>query len=122
MDTPTLTSDFVQLSIALNTMHSQAMDLAEEADLLRRRKKDKLGALKLFEQAFLIEKRVADVLIDLSMPTEQIEPTRSILVLSAAALAKDADKLMEMDYYASKVIEFNHDAYFVEEALSLKSK
>lgn len=105
----------------LGALHDKAMVLAEEAFFLKR-KKDNVGALNKYNEAFKIEKQVANILLD--VPEDKsygIEPSRSVLVLSAAALARDAGNLIEMDYYASKVIQLNYDGYFVKEALSLKS-
>jgi len=102
----------------LTDLHRRAMDYAEEAFFLER-KKEIDGATKKYKDAFEVEKIVADHYLNSTEDFAKIEPTRSIVVLSAAALARDAGLMSERDYYANKVIKLNFDVYFVDEAKSL---
>lgn len=102
----------------LTELHHKAMDYAENGFFLQQ-KKNHDEAKIAFDEAFKLEKQVADVLIALDKPIEEIEPSRSTIVLSAAALARDAGNQDQCNYYANKVIAFNYDNYFVEEAKSL---
>jgi len=68
-------------------LHNEAMELAEQA-LSLGREGDSARERKLFEQAFEREKEAATSLLD----REDVEPSRSVLFRSAAALARDAGR------------------------------
>lgn len=70
----------------VSDLHPKAMDLAEEAFLLRRRGED-AQAKVFFLQALHLEQEAALLLL----PTEDAEPSRSILYRSAASLAYNAE-------------------------------
>jgi hypothetical protein len=84
---------------AINTKetHLQAMNFAQDA-LVFTIKGDTQKANALYEKAFDLEKQAALSLLD----KENVEPTRSILFRSAAALAKKCQKFRE----AEKMIAF----------------
>ena len=65
----------------VNDLHPQAMDLADEAFRLLHKNEER--ARELFLQALHLEKQAASLLL----PTEDTEPSRSILYRSAAWLA-----------------------------------
>lgn len=79
---------------AFNTkeVHFKAMALAQEAHLAAINGKKK-ETLSLYEQAFDLEKQAALSLLD----KEEIEPTRSVLFRSAAALAKKCHKYRDAE-------------------------
>lgn len=66
----------------VNDLHPQAMDLADEA-FRHRRRGDDAQAKQFFLQALELEQQAASLL----PPTEESEPSRSILYRSAASLA-----------------------------------
>jgi hypothetical protein len=73
---------------SLNDLHQQAMQLAEQAFLARRR--DELATARSFAfSAYLLEKQVAE--------QSQTEPTRSVLYRSAATLALDCGEYREAE-------------------------
>lgn len=102
----------------LDNLHKLAMVYAEEGFFLNR-KNNKVDSVAKFVEAFKVEQQVADYLIASQENASEIEPSRSIICLSCAALAKDAGYLSECEKYAKKVIEFNQDSYFVDEANEL---
>ena len=73
-------------------VHFKAMALAQEAHLASIHGKEK-ETFDLYEQAFDLEKQAALSLLD----KEDIEPTRSVLFRSAAALAKKCHKYREAE-------------------------
>lgn len=76
----------------LNNIHKEAMNKAEAAFILRI-KEQSTEAKKLFEKAFQLEKKAADMLlIDF-----KLEPSRSILYRSAAYLAYNAGLYKEAE-------------------------
>ena len=72
----------------LNEIHQQAMELAEQAFVARRRD-DFVTARSLAYRAFVLEKQAAD--------QAQTEPTRSVLHRSAATLALDCGEYREAE-------------------------
>lgn len=72
----------------LNEAHQQAMELAEQAFIARRRN-DPATARSLAYRAFLLEKQAAEL--------SQTEPTRSVLHRSAATLALDCGEYREAE-------------------------
>jgi hypothetical protein len=79
---------------ALNTkeIHLKAMNFAQDA-LVFSAKGETEQSLALYEKAFDLEKQAALSLLD----KESVEPTRSILFRSAAALAKKCQKFREAE-------------------------
>src|SRR5437867_827783 len=73
---------------SLNELHQQAMELAEEAFVARRRE-DLATARSLAYRAYLLEKQAAE--------QSQTEPTRSVLHRSAATLALDCGEYREAE-------------------------
>lgn len=71
----------------LNRTHDRAMELANLAALARKRG-DEQKALALFQQAFELEREVANLIA----PTD-LEPSRSIIHHSAATLALDCGEV-----------------------------
>lgn len=72
----------------VHVLHSAAMDLAEKA-MIERARGDRKAARKSLKEAFEQEERAAWLAVSNGAP----EPTRSILLKSAAHLAIDADEL-----------------------------
>jgi hypothetical protein len=70
---------------SIKQIHDQAMDLAEEA-FVARRKGEEEEATKFFSEALELEKQAASYFL----PEKESEPTRSILYRSAATLAYHA--------------------------------
>lgn len=66
------------------TLHREAMSLAEQADLYRLQGK-KAAARLLVEKAFFKEKQAAELAVSQHHP----EPSRSVLLRSAASLAME---------------------------------
>jgi hypothetical protein len=75
----------------INQLHDEAMERMDEA-LAARRQGDEAAAQAAFRQAFHLERAAADLLLTLP---EQPEPTRSVLLRSAASLARDAGERAE---------------------------
>jgi hypothetical protein len=79
----------------VETLHNQAMDLAEKAIILRMRKQND-ASIETFSTAFLLESQAAMQIKDLY----DLEPSRSIMFRSAASLAlnaglfRDAEKMI----------------------------
>ena len=80
--------------------HRKSMEIAEEAFFMERKRDfDKEKLQNLFQKAFELEKKAADMTINLNLPKEEVEPTRSVLCVSAANLAMSAgDKESEKEY------------------------
>lgn len=72
--------------------HQQAMDLAEQGDLAQRRKAND-QAKQLFQKAFASEREAALCYVD----QMDAEPTRSVLLRSAASLALECGELREAE-------------------------
>ena len=70
----------------INELHTQAMNLAEEAHYRQLKKMDSTETTILYKQAFELEKQAAMLMID----DYEIEPSRAILFQSAANLAYNA--------------------------------
>lgn len=79
----------------VHNLHQQAMDLAEQADLLKLRG-DMAQAQTILRQALAQEAQAAETLLD----AVDAEPTRSILFRSAASLAVECGELL----WAEKLI------------------
>lgn len=75
----------------LNQKHDQAMEYAG-LGLLARHRGDEGEAMKLFRQAFELEREVAHQIADMD-----IEPRRSVLHRSAATLAVDCGEIREAE-------------------------
>jgi hypothetical protein len=73
-------------------IHFKAMAFAQEAHLASINGKEQ-ETLNLYEQAFVLEKQAALSLLN----REDVEPTRSVLFRSAAALAKKCHKYREAE-------------------------
>jgi hypothetical protein len=76
----------------LSDLHTTAMDLASRAELARRAG-DETAAQTLFREAWEHERKAA-LLIAFN---QQAEPTRSVLLRSAASLALDCNELREAE-------------------------
>ena len=95
-------------------VHDKAMLISQDAFVLVAYGKED-QAIPLYEQAFELERQAAMSLLD----RDDLEPTRSILFRSAAALAKKCYKYQD----AEKMIEFglagNPPEYVAEELREL---
>ena len=84
----------------VKTKHDQAMDLSDKAEIQRLRGEHE-EAESLFRQAFQLEREAA---LELIRVEPDLEPSRSILLRSAAALAvacselKDAEELIALAF------------------------
>lgn len=76
----------------VNNWHLQAMDLAERA-FLAKRGGDAALAGRLTREAFQLERQAAEAMID----QWSVEPTRSVLLRSAASLAIDCREYREAE-------------------------
>ncbi len=76
----------------INEIHPQAMDLADLA-FSARREGDEAKAKELFLEALMLERQAALLL----PPSEDSEPSRSVLFRSAASLAYNAGDLEETE-------------------------
>ena len=84
-----------ELMQAIETDHLRAMeyvDLAQEA----KRRGDALAMSQNFSEAFLLEKQAAEAMV----PYLDVEPTRSILLRSAASLALECKRDEEAERLA----------------------
>lgn len=95
----------MNLESAATNFHDEAMKLADMADAAKRRG-DIAGATKLYQQAFELEACAADCFQFIA----DYEPTRSILYLSAASLAKLAGDLDECRTFAQRGLNGNPPA------------
>ncbi len=76
----------------INYLHEQAMDFAERAFMARRSGQPD-EALSLAREAYQLESQAAKLLIDYP----EIEPSRSVLLRSAATLALECGELREAE-------------------------
>jgi len=95
-------------------LHDDGMALAEKASVARL-KGDLEQANSLLRQAYEIEVKAAQLLIDVSSP----EPTRSVLFRSAASLAIDCNELREAERLIATALSGNPPAYIAEELRDL---
>lgn len=77
---------------SVTSIHNEAMDLAENAFIAQRAGKSK-RARQLFRQAFILEREAAELVAD----DLKAEPTRSVLLRSAASLALDSGEHRECE-------------------------
>ncbi len=96
--------------LEVTTLHEQAMNLAEEAMFLKHKSKYN-EAIEKNKSAFLLEKEAAD--------NTDVEPSRTILMASAAWIALDAELHKEAIECANFVITSNIDSNLTEEAKDL---
>ena len=82
-----------------NILHDRAMELADEGFIAKIRG-DKKTAVRLFKEALEKEKASAFLVVDDS----NFEPTRSVLLRSAASLALECDDLREAERLISKAL------------------
>ncbi len=81
---------------SVEELHDQAMEKAEQA-LLARQRAAYDEAQKAFEEAYENESEAALLAVEEAQP----EPTRSVLLRSAATLALDAGKIREAERLAA---------------------
>ncbi|MCB0221003.1 MAG: hypothetical protein KDH09_15000 [Chrysiogenetes bacterium] len=94
----------------IRELHRSAMDIAEQATQARRREELSL-ATELFAKAFELEKKAADALRSVN----EMEPDRSILFRSAAALALEANLCDEAEKLAAAGLAGNAPSAIAEE-------
>jgi hypothetical protein len=75
----------------INQLHEEAMERMDDA-LVAQRRGDDQAAQAAFRQAFQLERAAAELLLTLP---DQPEPSRSVLLRSAASLARDAGERAE---------------------------
>jgi len=94
-------------------LHREAMKLAQEAFIAEINKKEK-ESLSLYIRAFELEKVAAFYYLD-----KDIEPTRSVLLRSAASLAKSAGKYIEAIDLIDKALAGNPPDEIITECENL---
>lgn len=99
---------------SVNDIHEEAMDLAEEA-LLQKKRGNRKEATRLFERAFQLEKQAAE-LVALEF---KLEPTRSVLLQSAATLALDCEKHREAERLVNLALAGEPPAQIADELREL---
>lgn len=112
--------------IIIQTLHRSAMSHSDNGDMATR-KGNHDEAKESFVLAYLLEKQAADMLINSTLKESEIEPSRSILCVSAASLAMTLEKYADLaanaklkkEHYAKQVIKFNFAADLVEDAIEL---
>ncbi len=94
----------------INSLHEQAMNLAEEV-YLAQRKKDTETAKKWAKESFELEKKAAMLLVN----DYELEPTRSVLFKGAACLAinaklyREAEQMIGFALSGNPPIEINEE-------------
>jgi hypothetical protein len=96
----------------IETLHRTAMELAQEADTAP----DAARARELFRAAFEKEREAAELLQD----RLDLEPTRSVLLRSAASLAVDCHDFPEAERLLEKGLAGKPPADIAEEMRSLR--
>ncbi len=99
--------------IELNDLHEQAMEAADGAFIAKRRGNQNL-ANQLYRRAFTLERSVVDQLKDTA-----IEPSRSILYRSAAALAIEAGELAAAEQLVATALAGNPPPEIADELRDL---
>jgi hypothetical protein len=99
---------------AIQALHRNAMDRTDVA-LLAQRRGDAAEALLQFREAFELERRAARSLAD----DYDAEPSRSVLLRSAASLALDAQLTSEAEKLACTALAGNPPAEIAEELRDL---
>ena len=98
-------------------LHDEAMALAEIATFAKLRGHvDKAG--KLFRQAYKKELKA----VELVMKEAPVEPTRSVLLRSAASLAMDCNEFLEAERLIASALSGNPPAEIREELKDLLVK
>ena len=98
----------------VDKIHDDAMRLVDEADHLRRCG-DKKGAERRLHQAFLQERKVAEMLAS----KEDFEPSRSVLHRSAATLALQCGEYREAERLIAAALAGNPPAWIADELRDL---
>lgn len=100
---------------SIRDLHRKAMDLTDQAESAKR--SGEIGrAQSLFRMAFELERDAAMMLID---DSPQIEPTRSILLRSAASLALDCEEYREAERLISIALTGEPPEHIAEELRDL---
>ena len=86
----------------ITELHRQAMDLTDQADAALRRG-DGEASQSLFRRAFELERRAAEQLVQ----QFDAEPTRSVLLRSAATLALECHEYREAERLAAAALAGN---------------
>ena len=98
------------LNFNAKEIHCKAMLLAQDAFVLAAYGKE-AEAIPLYEQAFELEREVALSLLH----REDVEPTRSVLFRSAAALAKNCHKYRDSEKMMGHGLAGNPPDYVAEQ-------
>ncbi len=96
----------------VNSLHQRAMQLADEADAASRRGED---ASPLFRSAFDLERQAADQLA----ADHSAEPSRSVLLRSAASLAISCREYREAERLIARALSGNPPEEICEELRDL---
>lgn len=100
--------------MSVSDLHERAMELAEVA-LAARRQGDTTNARRLFQEALDYERRAAEVVI----PDLAAEPTRSVLLRSAASLAAECGEWREAERLIAVALSGNPPVEIAEELRDL---
>jgi hypothetical protein len=95
-------------------LHNRAMNLAELADASKRAG-DETRSQELLQEAFELERQAAEQ-VESNL---QAEPTRSVLLRSAASLALNCDRLREAERLIATALSGNPPAQIAEELRDL---
>jgi hypothetical protein len=96
----------------IETLHQTAMELAQQAEATP----DAIRARELFREAFEKEREAAELLQD----RLDLEPTRSVLLRSAASLAVDCRDFAEAERLLDKGLSGKPPTDLAEEMRSLR--
>jgi tetratricopeptide (TPR) repeat protein len=96
-------------------LHQKAMDLAEQAEVAKRRGESHDQVQALLRQAFEQETQAADHLVE----ALDIEPTRSVLHRSAASLAIDCGEFQIAERLITRALTGNPPAEIAAELKDL---
>lgn len=100
--------------MTVSNIHERAMELTDEA-LAARRQGDPANARQLFREALDYERRAAEIVV----PDFTAEPTRSVLLRSAAALAVECEEWREAERLIATALSGNPPVEIAEELRDL---
>jgi hypothetical protein len=89
-------------SLQINRLHQMAMDLVDQA-LLARQRGDLTVSFQYVKSAFLKEQEAANLIA----PNVELEPSRSVLHRSAAALAVECSEFREAERLIGRALAGN---------------
>jgi hypothetical protein len=100
--------------MSVSDIHERAMEVTDEA-LAAKRRGDQVNARRLFYEAFDYERRAAEMVV----PDLAAEPTRSVLLRSAASLAAECGEWREAERLIAVALSGNPPVEIAEELRDL---